>query len=302
MIIYLAGVESWHKKMKEWNVKHALSSYYYLRGKGEKVYNSILDGSFENLFLDSGAFTLRQSMAYMTHNETEHDQAARLYLDEYAEFINRYGEGFTLVAELDVGTWQQKTRYREMLEDKIKANVILTPVIHRADPPQYVDYLCKHYPYVAFGALRGYSIKDSISYMGKRLVYTKKYGTKSHGFAMTIVEVMKKFGLTSVDSASWVHGSKHGMTFYFDGRDLRSYDKFNKWIRLRFKNEVKNLGISWDDFMDDKARAVDSWNLAQWVKFQEYLDDEERGLGKFKRVQEAYWRNKDEGEKRDETD
>lgn len=82
------------------------------------------------------------------------------------------------------------------------------------------------------------------------------------------------------------------MTFYFDGRTLRSYDKFQKWVRLRFKNEVKNIGISWDEFMDDKPQAVNAFNLTQWLRFQDYLDSEGSGLGMLKKKQEQFWREK----------
>jgi hypothetical protein len=82
------------------------------------------------------------------------------------------------------------------------------------------------------------------------------------------------------------------MTFYFDGRELRSYDKYNKWIRCRFKSDVKNLGLSWDGFMDDKAKDIDSWNLYQWTAYQRYMETPGEGLGGFKTSQEAFWRNK----------
>jgi hypothetical protein len=254
----------------------------------------MINAGFTNLFLDSGAFTLRQSYMkdHASATKTEENEWVMKYIDQYVDFMNTYGDAFTIAAEVDVGTWQQKTRYREIIESKKKSKVTLVPVIHRADPTAYVEYVCAHYPYVAFAGLKGYSIKNNVDYMGKRMVTAKKHGTQIHGFALTTVEIMLNFGMCSVDSASWVHGSKHGMTFYFDGRELRSYDKFNKWVRVKFKNEVKNLGINWDDFMDDKSTAIDAWNLAQWVAFQKYVDEDGR-LGRYKMAQEDFWRKKD---------
>jgi hypothetical protein len=292
MVIYLAGAESWRKRMKEWDVKYVLTSYYYLRDKGRSTVEGILQ-DFDKVFLDSGAFTLQQQMLKQgmpIHNAIESDTMHK-YLQDYINFVNEYGSHFTLVAEVDVGSWQQKTRFREVIENATSDNINLVPVVHRTDPDNYLKFLCSKYPYLAFGALR--SNRGQLkNYFAKRLTILKEYGTMSHGFAVTVVDLMRDLGLTSVDSASWLHGGKHGMTFYFDGRELRSYDKYNKWIRCRFKSDVKNLGLSWDGFMDDKAKDIDSWNLYQWTAYQRYMETPGEGLGGFKTSQEAFWRNK----------
>jgi hypothetical protein len=292
MVIYLAGAESWRKRMKEWDTKYVLTSYFYLRNKGTATVEAILN-DFDKVFLDSGAFTLQQQMLKQgipIHTAIESDMMHN-YIADYIKFINEYGKYFDLVAEVDVGSWQQKTRFREVIQGEITKEINLVPVVHRTDPDNYLDYLCTVYPYIAFGALRS-NRSQLKSYFTKRMVVLKRHGTQSHGFAVTVVDLMRDLGLTSVDSASWLHGSKHGMTFYFDGRELRSYDKFNKWIRCEFKSEVKNLGINWDEFMDDKARAVDNWNLYQWVTYQKYMESEGWGLGGYKKHQEQFWRER----------
>jgi len=288
--IYLAGGESMHKLLAEHGAKYVLISYYYLREKGGRTVETILD-KFDDVFLDSGAFTLRLQLEKNGVNPSSRYASDQIddYLEDYVQFINEYGEHFTLVTELDVGSWQQKTRYREQLRDKIKANVTLLPVVHRADPNRYVDYLCEKYPYVAYAGLKGYSVAENRKYIAQRLAPAKKNGTPIHGFALTAVDIMRNFGLASVDSASWLHVGKHGMTFWFDGRHLRAYDKFNKWVRARFKREVKGYGLNWDRFMDDHAYETNSFSLIQWLKFQEYLEEQGK-LGQFKEKQEQFWR------------
>ena len=284
-----------NKTLREWGAEHVLVSYFYLRQKGTKAIERVLT-EFPDVFLDSGAFTLRQQIRreHQFVDSSEENQWVMKYIDDYVEFITRYGDVFTLVAEVDVGTWQQKTRYREILTEKLPSNITLLPVIHRADPDRYVEFLCQKYPYVAYAGLKGYSVAENRRYMARRLIPAVKNGTQVHGFALTAVDIMRAFGLASVDSASWLHGGKHGMTFWFDGQHLRAYDKFQKWVRLRFKNEVKDLGISWIDFLDDKPYAINGFNLAQWLKFQNYLDSEVTGLGKFKKHQEQFWRGEGE--------
>jgi hypothetical protein len=86
------------------------------------------------------------------------------------------------------------------------------------------------------------------------------------------------------------------MTFWFDGKTLRSYDKFGKHVRPRFKREAMELGVDWDMFMQDKAPAVNKWNLLQWLQYQEYLAmDNGRGLAKFKAQQENFFKKTEGG-------
>lgn len=276
--------------LKWGEAKYVLVSYYYLREKGEKYIERILR-DFDHVFLDSGAFTWRQHIydEVLDELDEEYYQKMEEYIQAYINFINIYGEEFDLVTEIDVGNWQQKTRYRDRLEAEVNKKVTLLPVYHRPNPPIYLDYLCSKYPYVAFGSMKsGRTNKGLKEKTHKRLIRAKKYGTLTHGFAMTVVDIMKFLPLTSVDSASWIHGAKHGMTFWFDGKHLHSYDKFEKWNRVRLKEEVKNLGLSWDEFMDDKAKVINMFNLAQWVKFQKFLDGHGTGIGKFKESQEKF--------------
>lgn len=282
-----------YKLLNEHGAKYVLVSFYYLREKGYKTIEHILK-LFPDVFLDSGAFTLRlrlEKEGIYAGSSYQSEELER-YIDDYAQFINQYGSEFSLVTECDVGSWQQKTRYREILRDRIRDDITLLPVVHRADPERYVDYLCKNYPYVAYAGLKGYSVPQNKKYMAQRLRYAKKHGKPIHGFALTAVEIMRNYGLASVDSASWLHAGKHGMTFWFDGRHLRSYDKFGKWVRARFKNEVKSYGLDWDRFMDDHAYEVNSFSLINWLKFQQYLEEEGK-LGRLKKKQEEFWRDKE---------
>lgn len=183
MKLYLAGAESRSRLLKRAGAKYVLASYYYLREKGEKSIESVLR-DFDHVFLDSGAFTWRQHIydeVLDTQDEVYHQQM-EMYINDYIEFIKRYGVEFDLVTEVDVGGWQQKTRYRERIEDTIDNEVTLLPVYHRPNPPIYLDYLCENYPYVAFGSMKsGRTNLGLIEKTLKRLIRAKKYGTKTHG-------------------------------------------------------------------------------------------------------------------------
>jgi len=283
-----------HKLLEEHGAKYVLVSYYYLREKGYKTVEHILH-KFPDVFLDSGAFTLRLQMEKRGVNPSSSYASDEIlqYIEDYAQFINEYGDKFSLVTEVDVGSWQQKTRNRQILLEKIDKNITVLPVVHRIDPNRYVEFLCEKYPYVAYAGLKGYSVAENKKYIAQRLLIAKKSKKPIHGFALTAVDIMRGYGLASVDSASWLHVGKHGMTFWFDGRHLRAYDKFNKWVRARFKNEVKSYGLNWDRFMDDHAYETNSFSLIQWLKFQDYIEQEGK-LGQFKNKQEKFWKQRSE--------
>lgn len=280
-----------YKILEQCGAQEVLTSYYYLREKSEKTIERVLT-NFDKVFLDSGAFTLRQSIKdeFITDVDWEYvNKRTMEYINNYIDFIKKYGDRFELIAEVDVGGWQQKTRYREHLETELPDTQIL-PVVHRKDPDRYVEYLCKNYPYVAFATLHGYGTDEVRNYMNKRMKIARKYGTPIHGFGLTTFEFMKTLGMASVDSVTWLMGSKHGMTFWFDGKKLHFYDNTEKWTRVRMKEEVKEMGLDWDLFMDDKAAVVNRFNCYQWVQFQNYLKEEGQGIKKFKTAQEKFWR------------
>lgn len=164
--------------LKENEASHVLATFYYLRHKGDKKVEQLLS-SFPNVFLDSGAFSFREQMAHqgLSHADIQHELES--YMKEYIEFLHEYGRRFTVCAEVDVGDMYQKTKQREQLL-KVGLNNLL-PVIHRRDTRAYIEYLCKNYPYVAFGSVPDVSFNFLCRYLAARLRIAAKYGTKVHG-------------------------------------------------------------------------------------------------------------------------
>lgn len=81
------------------------------------------------------------------------------------------------------------------------------------------------------------------------------------------------------------------MSFWFDGHKLRSYDKFGKFHRSRWKRIVMESGVDWEEFIGDRAEAVNQFSLKQWMKFAEWLNDPVNGLGLYKQ-QSEYFRHR----------
>lgn len=283
------------KILSENNVQNVLVSYYYLREKGPKTVERILN-TFPDVFLDSGAFTLNMQIIKegVSWDDIAKDPRIKEYVEDYARFLDKYGERFTIHAEIDVGEWEQKARQREFLKQYSDR---LLPVIHPTDPPEYQAYLLKNHDYVALGGVGdARSLSEIKAYVTRKMQQARRYGARYHGFAITVIEMMRLMPFFSCDSTSWLMGGKYGMTFWFDGKTLRAYDKFGKSVRRRFKMEARDLGVDWDNFMADKAPAVNKWNLLQWQQYAEYLsEDNGRGLAKFKGQQETFFK-KTEGQ------
>lgn len=178
--IYLAGGESMLNILREHNVKHVLVSYYYLRQKGKRTLDKLF-ASFPDIFLDSGAFTLNMQIAKegVTWEEAQKDPRIKNYVEEYARFIDKYGDKFTVHAEVDVGPWEQKVRQREFLEQYSDR---ILPVIHPTDPPEYQMFLLKNYDYVALGGVGdARSLEQIKAYVTRNVQRARRYGTRFHG-------------------------------------------------------------------------------------------------------------------------
>lgn len=288
MNLFFAGAESMTRILRENKAENVLATYYYLRHKGEKKVEQLLS-TFPRVFLDSGAFSFREHMKANNVRPDEMEHELQGYLRQYKEFLREYGHRFFICAELDVGDMYQKTKNREKLLDLGLTNLL--PVIHKRDSRAYIEFLCKTYPYVAIGSVPDVSFNFLCRYIGARMRIGAKYGTKFHGFAITNIEVLKRFPLYSADSTTWLSGAKHGMSFWFDGHKLRSYDKFGKFHRMRWKNMVIEAGVNWDAFIGDKAEAVNQFSLKQWIKFANWMNDPVNGIGQFKEKSEYFrWR------------
>lgn len=162
------------------NVQNVLTSYYYLREKGPRTIERLLN-TFPDVFLDSGAFTLNVQIIKegVSWDDIAKDPRIKQYVEDYARFIDKYGHRFSIHAEIDVGGWEQKARQREFLKQYSDR---LLPVIHPTDPPEYTHYLLKNHDYVALGGVgEARSLPEIKAYVTRQIHRAKKYGTRFHG-------------------------------------------------------------------------------------------------------------------------
>lgn len=174
------------KILSENGVENVLVSYYYLREKGEKTVERILN-TFPDVFLDSGAFTLNVQIAKegTSWEDIAKDPRIKDYVEDYARFLDKWGDRFTVHAEIDVGPWEQKARQREFLQQYSDR---LLPVIHPTDPPEYQAYLMKNYDYVALGGVGdARSLAEIKAYVTRKMQQARKYGARYHGLKCEVM-------------------------------------------------------------------------------------------------------------------
>jgi len=178
-------------------------------------------GSF---FLDSGAHSIytREVIDLKGRNgykfyETDEFYA---YCDSYAGFIKRFGWAMDFYANVDAifnpeVTW----KVQQYLEREHGLRPV--PVIHFGTPLKWIThYLERGYDFLGIGGLGQEVTKDEYYGWADRVFHLicpasndKFPVVKTHGFAMTSWDLMRRYPWWSVDSASWIKAAAFGTVY-----------------------------------------------------------------------------------------
>jgi hypothetical protein len=96
---------------------------------------------------------------------------------------------------------------------------------------------------------------------------------KVHGFAVTSLAILRSSPFFSVDSTSWLMGDIFGVSYTYDGKNFKGWDKKQKYIRTQKKVLAKTLDIDHNLLKADKTYQVTEFNLYAWKGFEkEYMN------------------------------
>lgn len=197
---------------------------------------------YENYMLDSGAFSM------LAGNVAKRDLTK--YVDDYAEYINKYD--IKLYFELDIDPfigYSEVRRIRDYLHKKTGVPPI--PVWHKSRGIDNFKEMCKEYEYVSIGGyVAGEFSKSEVGQFPKLIKYAHKQGAKIHGLGFTSLTLLPVCHFDSVDSTAWVSGNRFGHVYKFNGKTMV---KINRPVGTR---------------VDYKRVAIN--NFVEWVKFQRY--------------------------------
>jgi len=260
-------------------VRHILLSFYYFKKFMRKRSPAeIADdiGRFDYVVLDSGGFTFMQALK----EGRETHMGIREYADLYHSELARTGHIFTACAELDVHDEFSQYEMEEVKDKLVGQGVPMLPVIQG----QSVDELNE----LGWFDKYGYMAVGSALLWGKKVApvlrdYIKKgkeLGTLYHGFGVTTVDAIRSMPFYSVDSTTWMGGTRYGNTMIFQNGRLRYYDFHKKSVRKRYRKRFEQNGLIWDDIEREKPLEVDLMNALGWKQWSDYIRYN---------VQNCYW-------------
>ena len=218
---------------------NTLISFFYQNNRINKMIPY-----FDNLLLDSGAFTFM--------NNEKKDINWGNYIDNYIDFINKYDIKHFFELDIDCIVGYEKVKeMRKYIENKTNKKSI--PVWHKSRGLDEFINLSQQYNYIAIGGIVTKEItKKEYPYFNKLLKIAKENECKVHGLGFTSLKNLKKYRFYSVDSSSWTYGERLGSIYKFNQNKIIMYNKPN------------NKRIS-----NSKKIAVN--NFCEWVKFANYM-------------------------------
>lgn len=97
---------------------------------------------------------------------------------------------------------------------------------------------------------------------------TNAYGTKVHGFAWTEMNLLQRFPFFSVDSVTWLGGTRFGTTYNYDGKNFSTIDYKHKYRRKANRIKYEDAGLSMEDIRGEKRIPINNMNLLGWLGFR----------------------------------
>lgn len=256
--LFLASWLSRLDLVNEVNPPYVLESFQYLRSINnenlKKFMGYIKSNKCKMFLLDSGAFT------YMEKIKTDKNLSAsqfEKYVDDYIDFINKWDIEYFFEMDIDVVVGLEKVEeYRKRIEEGTGKKTI--PVFHRERGKDYFIKMCKEYDYVAIGGLvgTGYSKKHH-KYLQWFVETAHQYNTKIHGLGFTSVEGLKRYNFDTVDSTSWLSGSRFASFVRWNPIE-KKLEKIDKPENRRMKKGA--------------YKKIDTVAGREWIKFGNYLE------------------------------
>jgi hypothetical protein len=292
--------------MNRLRVRYRLMSYYYLRTKRPAKRDELLYATTPKdvvYLVDSGAFTFMETHLKLARTEPHKwwDLMER-YVEEYVAFLSAHRDRIFACAEMDVDhvlsfdeIWDGSGSWHQALEnwwDTKRGNRLdgsrgftAPPIaywrerIMSAGVPVLVGWhairewrgwkdQCNTYRYLALPGGEEVAENRWFPYVNE----ARRTGTYIHGFAGTKPEWIRRYPFYSVDSTSWLMGSKFGNTMIFQNGRLRFYQAANKPVRRRYRWLYEKFGLDWAKIEKEDPAEVDAINLLAWIQYASFLE------------------------------
>ena len=280
MKVYYAGNAGYIEREQAWLdlIVTRLVSYHFVK---EDLFNSF--ACFDlvrekmkrknqvDLFLDSGAFSA-------------FSQNITIDIYEYIDFIKEHMEYIEVYANLDViGDAKGTLKNQRIME---AAGLKPLPCFHRGEDFKYLQYYLDRHDYIALGGVAQTKNPNLLMRWLDRcfsMICDDKGmpKVKVHGFAITSLKLMMRYPWYSVDSTSWVVGSRMGTIFVPRFRGGKYVYDENSW-----KISVSNRSPS----QRQEAKHITTFSPAAREVVMNYIEEKGYTLGvsEFRQEDENY--------------
>jgi hypothetical protein len=218
----------------------------------------------QNIFLDSGAYTLNKEGAEYTREE------ASILSEHYTDFVKNNIDRISLVSEFDA----QILGYDFILEcrdgfyDFLPSEKFM-PIWHAEYGVDELERLCSTYSVVGITAT-DIGDKSLIPMLNN---FVSRYGVRLHGVAITGRKLLKEIKWDSVASMSWLSPSRFGDTIIWVGGELKRYPKaYKDRARNQHGEYLRKNGFDLDKIKADDGNEILRLSLWSWLKFSETLE------------------------------
>lgn len=179
---------------------------------------------------------------------------------EFSDFAESVGDVFDVVAIPSLPI-EHDRGWSELLKSQV---CMITA--HRIND---LEHLLATYPYVAFSS--AIDLQDAKAQITPLIASLRSFGCRLHRWGGVDKETALTGLFWSGSSSNWITGSKYGNTYEYVGNlklTLHHGSKgVGKRVRSGLKAKCESLGIEHADLMADDKRAINLWNLYQWVRY-----------------------------------
>ena len=247
MRLYLAGAiehaSRWENK-SVLNGCNVLQSFAYYKPGDEQYYPLC-----KNILLDSGAFSI------ISNKKIKRDFDPLEYVRSYGKFIK--DNNIKYFFELDIESVCCFEVYKNCLhelQDITGKEPIY--VFHKWRGLDYYKELVKQKDFIALGDVSVRSGSRKLyGYFPWFIQEAHKNNCRVHGLAFTTFRDLQYMNFDSVDSTSWLNGSKYANPCRFDGHIIRRYKMVRK-----------------DNVEIPTATTFEKHDFLEWKKLSQYFE------------------------------
>lgn len=224
MLIYFAGIERSHKRLKYLFNNQANHLMLTFTGRYRDIQFERFKQYQMNLLLDSGAFSVWK-------------KGISIDIEEYCDFIVRYNIKDYIVLDV-VGDIEKTNINYDFMSSKLGKKPI--PVFHYGSDFKYLDNLViNQHNLICLGGTVGLNRQKKISFFNE--VFARFPNQKFHGLGLTEIGIIQSFPFYSIDSTTWLIADKSYEILNNNGKrevrkDLSSEERFNINIQFFLRN------------------------------------------------------------------